>query len=290
MQRRDAWTGLLFVTPQLVGSIAFVLIPLVMVAWFSLHDWKVLANKFTFVGLDNYSQLFSDPSFYDSLTASGIFSAGLVVLNVTLALFLAVLLNQRMPGTTAFRVFFFSPVVVSLAAWSIVWSFLLQYRGGINGLLDAVGIAGPNWLREGPTAMLAVIVVQVLKGVGLNMVLFLAALQGVPEELREAARIDGANAGTIFRRITLPLITPMILMVSIITVIGSLEVFAQIAILTAGGPGNSTTVLVYYLYQQAFIYNRFGYGSAVAVVLFVVALVLTLVQWQSRKRWVVDEV
>ncbi|KNY04162.1 sugar ABC transporter permease [Microbacterium sp. GCS4] len=277
------------VAPVVLGSIAFVLVPLVAVLWFSLHEWNVLANTFVFAGADNYERMLADPGLRDSLLASLWFSIGLVVLNVTLALFLAVLLNQKLPGTTTFRTFFFSPVVVSLVAWTIVWSFLLQADGGINGFLATVGIQGPNWLRNDVTAMLAVIVVQVFKNVGLNMILFLAALQGVPEEIGEAARIDGAGAWRRFRSITLPMISPTILLVMILTIVGSLEVFAQIAVLTGGGPGNSTTVLVYYLYQQAFRFNDFGYASAIAVLMFLIVLVLTLVQWQTRKRWVFNE-
>ncbi|GMA30432.1 hypothetical protein GCM10025875_04240 [Litorihabitans aurantiacus] len=196
------------------------------------------------------------------------------------------MLNRRWPGVTVFRTIFFSPVVISLVAWTIVWGFLLQSNGGINGLLATVGIDGPNWLREGWGAMLAVIVVQVFKNVGLNMVLFLSALQGVPRELHEAARIDGASDPAIFRRITLPLISPMIMLTSIITIVGSLQVFAQVAVLTQGGPGISTTVLVYYLVQQSFDFHQFGYGSTLAIVLFLIVLVLTIAQWQLRKRWV----
>ena len=145
------------------------------------------------------------------------------------------------------------------------------------------------WLREGPTAMLSVIVVQVFKNVGLNMVLFLAALQGVPRELQEAARVDGANDRQIFGRIVLPLISPTILLTLIITIVGSLQVYAQIAVLTQGGPGISTTVLVYYLVQQAFDFHHFGYGSTLALLLFLIVLVLTIAQWQLRKRWVFYE-
>jgi multiple sugar transport system permease protein len=134
-----------------------------------------------------------------------------------------------------------------------------------------------------------VIVVQVFKNVGLNMVLFLAALQGVPQELYEAARTDGAGPWTVFRRITLPLISPTILLTSIITEVGSLQVFAQISVLTQGGPGTSTTVLVYYLYQQAFQFHAFGYGSTLSVLLFLIVLALTVLQWQMRKRWVFHE-
>jgi len=288
-RREDTLTGFAFVLPQLVGSLLFVIGPLVAVVWYSLHDWNVLANSFTYSGTDNYERLASDPGFHDALRASGIFSAGLVLLNVGLALALAVMLNQRLPGTATFRAFFFSPVVVSLVAWTIVWGFLLQADGGINGFLSQLGVDGPNWLREGPTAMLSVIVVQVFKNVGLNMVLFLAALQGVPKEVREAATVDGASPWRSFWSVTVPLISGTILLVSILTVVGSLQVFAQIAVLTQGGPGTSTTVIVYYLYQQAFQFQEFGYASAVSVVLFVIVAILTFVQWQTRRRWVFHE-
>ena len=163
--------------------------------------------------------------------------------------------------------------MVSLVAWTIVWGFLLQDNGGINGLLDAVGVDGPNWLRGDATAMVSVIVVQVFKNVGLNMVLFLAALQGVPRRaLRGRRSWTARRAGRRFRRITVPMISPTILLTSIITVVGSLQVFAQIAVLTQGGPGTSTTVLVYYLYQQAFQFHHFGYGATLSVLLFVIVL------------------
>lgn len=288
-RRRDALTAYVFIAPQLAGIVAFVLVPLILVFWYSLHEWNVLANTFTFTGADNYRRLAEDPALMPVLRATLLFSAGLVVVNLTVALLLAVLLNQKLRGTTVFRVLFFSPVVVSLVAWTIVWRFMLQANGGINGFLDAAGIHGPNWLRSGGTAMAAVIVVQVVKNVGLNMVLFLAALQGVPQELYEAARTDGAGAWTTFRRITLPLISPTILLTSILTVVGSLQVFAQIAVLTEGGPGTSTTVLVYYLYQQAFQFHAFGYGATLSVLLFLIVLVLTVVQWQLRKKWVFHE-
>ncbi|GAA3452861.1 carbohydrate ABC transporter permease [Dactylosporangium matsuzakiense] len=287
--RRENLAGYLFILPQLAGTVVFVLFPLVMVAWYSLHEWNVLADEFNFVGADNYRQLADDPNLPKVLAATGLFSAGLLVLNLSLALLLAVLLNQKLRGTIVFRTLFFSPVVVSMVAWTIVWGFLLQDNGGVNGILDAVGVHGPNWLRGEWTAMLAVVVVQVVKNVGLNMVLFLAALQGVPSGLYEAARLDGASAWRTFRSITLPMISPTVLLTSIITVVGSLQVFAQIAVLTQGGPGTSTTVLVYYLYQQAFQFHHFGYGATLSLVLFAIVLILTTVQWQLRKRWVFHE-
>jgi multiple sugar transport system permease protein len=287
--RRDSLAGFLFIAPQLIGIIIFVLIPLGLVFWYSLHEWNVLANTFTYTGAQNFRMLIEDTSLRDVLGVTAIFSAGLVVFNLSLALLLAVLLNQKLAGIAIFRTLFFSPVVVSLVAWTIVWGFLLQKNGGINGMLQVFGIEGPNWLREETTAMISVIVVQVFKNVGLNMILFLAALQGVPNELYEAARIDGAPVFKQFRRITLPLISPTILLTSIITIVGSLQVFAQIAILTQGGPGRSTTVLVYYLYQQAFQFHFFGYGSTLSILLFVIVAVLTFAQWQMRKRIVFYE-
>lgn len=289
MERRDGVVGLLFVAPQLAGILTFVLIPLALVFWYSLHEWNVLANTFTFKGTANYEKLLDDPTLPEVLGATALFSAGLVVFNMSLALTLAVLVNQKLRGIVVFRTIFFSPVVVSLVAWTIVWGFLLQANGTINGVLGLLGIEGPNWLRGPTTAMISVVVVQVFKNVGLNMVLFLAALQGVPNELYEAARVDGASRFKQFRRITLPLISPTILLTSIITVVGSLQVFAQIAVLTQGGPGVSTTVLVYYLYQQAFQFHLFGYGSTLAIVLFLIVLTLTVLQWQLRRRLVFYE-
>ncbi len=289
LKRRDAVTGYLFIAPQLLGIIAFVLIPLGLVVYYSFHEWNVLSGTIEFVGAANYQHLLSDPQMPQVLGVTTVFSIGLVVFNIPLALLLAVLLNRSGRGIAFFRTVFFSPVVVSIVAWTIVWGFLLQDNGGINGLLSVLHIQGPNWLRSGPTALLAVIVVQVFKNVGLNMVLFLSALQGVPQELQEAARVDGATSWTLFRRITLPLISPTLLLTVIITIVGALQVFAQIAVLTAGGPGLSTTVLVYYLFQQAFDFHHFGYGSTLAIVLFVIVLVLTVVQWQLRRKWVFYE-
>jgi multiple sugar transport system permease protein len=289
MRRRNNLVGYLFVAPQLIGSVAFVLLPLLLIGWYSLHDYNVLAETVTFTGGHNYGKLVHDPNLPAVLAATALFSIGVAVLNLALALFLALLLNQRLGGTAVFRTLFFSPVVVSLVAWAIVWQFLLQSDGGINGMLHAAGVSGPNWLRGNGTAMPALVVVQVIKNVGLNMVLFLAALQGVPRQLYEAAEIDGAGRWTRLRRITVPLISPTILLASIITVVGSLQAFAQIAVLTQGGPGTSTTVLVYYLYQQAFQFQHFGYGATLSVLLFGIVALLTAVQWRMRRKWVFNE-
>jgi multiple sugar transport system permease protein len=285
-RRRDVLTGYAFIAPQLLGVALFVLFPVGLAIWYSLNDWNVFTGRQTFVGGAHYAELAADPQLGAVLGATAVFSAGVVVLNITVGLLLAVLLNRRFRGATLFRTLFFSPVVVSVVAWTLVWGFLLQDNGGINGVLGVVGIEGPNWLQHGDTAMASVIVTQVLRSVGVNMVLFLSALQAVPRELYEAARIDGAGPRTLFLRITLPLISPTVLLTAIITVVGALQSFAQIAVLTGGGPELSTTVLVFYVYQQAFAFNDIGYGSTLALMLLTFVLLLTLLQWQLRRRWV----
>ncbi|MET8978939.1 sugar ABC transporter permease [Streptomyces sp. NPDC004539] len=288
-RRRDVLTGYLFVLPQLVGVAVFVLLPVGMAIWYSLHDRNVFTGEQTFVGADNYAALADDPQLPKVLLATLLFCGGVVVVNIALGLLIAVLLNRKFRGVTVFRTLFFSPVVVSVVAWTLVWGFLLQDNGGINGLLGTVGIDGPNWLQEGDTAMVSVILTQVVRSVGVNMVLFLAALQGVPRELYEAARIDGANSRTVFTRVTLPMISPTVLLTVIVTIVGALQSFAQIAVLTGGGPGLSTTVLVYYVFQQTFEFNDIGYGSTLALMLLSFVMLLTLLQWQLRRKWVFYE-
>ncbi|WP_433674202.1 carbohydrate ABC transporter permease [Microbacterium gorillae] len=289
MRRRDELTGYLFIAPQLIGVVLFVLVPVGLGIWYSLNEWNIFRGELTFVGGDNYAALLGDPQLPAVLGATAIFSLGIVVLNLALGLGLAVLLNRRFRGVTFFRTVFFSPVVVSVVAWTLVWGFLLQDNGGINALLGVFGIDGPNWLLSGDTAMASVIVTQVIRSVGVNMVLFLAALQGVPSELYEAARIDGAGSGRIFFRITLPLISPTLMLTAVITIVGALQAFANVAVLTGGGPGLSTTVLVYYVFQQAFEFNDIGYGSTLALMLLTFVMLLTLLQWQLRRKWVFYE-
>lgn len=289
-QLRVDVSGYLFVLPQLLGLVLFVLAPLVLVVVYSFQDFNVLSGQADFTGIDNYRQLLTDPNMSSVLRATAVFSGVLVVFNIIVGLLLAVLLNQRFGGTTLFRVLFFSPVVVSTVAWTLVWDFLLQDNGGVNALLQMGGVSGTNWLRSPSTAMAAVIAVQLLKGVGLNMVLFLSALQGVPKDFHEAASLDGAGPIRRLVSITMPLISPTTLLVAILSFISALQSFALISVLTQGGPGRSTTVLVYYLFQQAFQSHDFGYGSALALLLFAIVLSLSLVQWQLRKKWVTYDV
>jgi multiple sugar transport system permease protein len=287
--RRDALTGYAFIAPQYIGFLVFILGPIVAVFWFSLHDWHLIYRNFDFRGLGNFTDMASDDLMPTVARNSIVFALGYVPLVVGLGLILAIALNRVLRGIAIFRTLYFLPVVVSLVAWTIVWRFILNEQGALNGFLSIVGIDGPNWLRDPNLAMVSVILVQILKNAGFNMVLFLAALQGVPRELEDAARVDGADDRRVFRHVTLPLITPFVFLTTILAVITSLKSFSLIFLMTGGGPGDATTVLAYYIYEIGFQTFEMGYASALAVVLFLAVMVLTVSQFVIRKRWVVYE-
>lgn len=287
--RKDSHSGYLFIAPQVIGFLIFVLTPLVTVFYYSLHNFNGFTGAMTFIGVGNFVELATDPVFAEVLSNTAFFSVGVIGATVVGGLGLALLLNQKLRGISVFRAAFFIPVIVSLAAWSLVWDYLLQAKGGVNSLLAVLGIEGPNWLQDPNWVMFAVTVVQVLKILGISVVLFLAALQDVPVEILEAARVDGASPLAVVRHITLPLVSPTILMVSILSTIYSLKAFTQVYLLTGGGPGYSSSVLGYYIYDQAFNAFQIGFASAAAVVMFVLVLGLTLLQWGARKWWTYNE-
>ncbi|MGK5506515.1 carbohydrate ABC transporter permease [Brevibacillus formosus] len=281
--------GWLFVSPMVIGFVVLLLGPLLLALYMSFTDWPLLGEA-EFVGLENYRAIFQDAEFWTVVGNTFTFSAGLVPLNIVLALGLALLLVRKLPGIGIFRTAIFVPVMTSLIVWAIVWKYLFATDTGfINQILQMFGITGPSWLYNPKLAMPVVIVTSVLKNVGLNMVLFIAALQQVPVHLYEAARIDGASRTRQLFQITIPMISPTVFLTTLLTIIGSLKVFGQIYVMTQGGPDNSTKVLVYYIWERAFKNFEFGYASALAFVLFFIILVFTLLQWQFRKRWVFHE-
>ncbi|WP_028611437.1 carbohydrate ABC transporter permease [Paenibacillus harenae] len=290
MLRNEKWYGYLFISPMVLGFAAFLLGPILTAFFMSFTDWSLLRD-ISFVGFDNYKKAFADdPVFWETVGNTLYFSAGLVPLNLSLALGLALLLKKKLPGIDFFRTALFTPVVTSLVVWSIVFKYIFATDAGlINQALRILGLEGPAWLYHLELTMPVVIVVSVLKNVGLNMVIFLAALHDVPKMYYEAASLDGASRWKTLTNVTLPLISPSVFLALILTLIGSLKVFGQIYIMTGGGPGTSTYVLVYYIYQQAFKLYEFGYASAIAFILFFIVFLLTLLQWSVRKRWVHHE-
>ena len=287
LRRKEALTGYAFVLPQLIGFTFFVLIPLVNVFIYSFHNKNMLFGTNIFIGFDNFTKLFTNDSlFWMTLKNTFVFSVMLVPLNLVLALLLALYLGAGGFGTRFTRTVIFLPVVTSGVAWAIVWKYLLQSgtAGPVNYFLSLAGIPGPNWLTDKGWAMISVVINRVLKNLGTNVLIFYGAVMNMPQDVIEAARIDGAGSWVLLRKIKLPLLMPTILMVSIVTMIGSMRVFDTIRLMTDGGPEGSTMVLVYYIYHQAFKMFNTGYASAIAVVLFIIVLILTIIQWALRKK------
>lgn len=289
LRLRDAFWGYLFIAPSMLGVLMFTLFPVLAALGISFSEWNLITPP-RFVGLEGYRALLSDPVFGKVLLNTLYYTAGSVPLNLILALALALALNQKIRGIAVYRTAYFMPVVSSMVAVGLIWAWLYDTDYGlINALLAKLGLPPVAWLTSTEWAMPAVILTSVWKSLGFNMVIFLAALQDVPEGLYEAARIDGAGAWRLFRHITLPLISPAVFFVVVMGIIGSFQAFDQVYVMTEGGPARATTVIVYYIWQNAFKFFKMGYASAMAYVLFLVVLLATLAQWQVRRRWVFGE-
>lgn len=286
LDRKEAAAGYLFLAPNMIGFLVFMVFPLVGSLVLSFYRWNLIQSP-EFAGLDNYRQLLKNPLFWQSLKNTAYFSFVGVPLQIILGLFLAILLYNNIKGTEFFRTVYFLPVVSSTVAVSLMWQWLFDsHTGLLNYVLGWFNLGPVPWLTSPHWAMPSVILVALWKGIGYNMVIFLAALKGVPEHLYESARIDGANRWHQFWNITFPMISPSTFFVTITSVINSFQVFDVTTVLTAGGPGNATNTLVMMIYQYAFEFFRMGYASAIAYVLFGIVLIFTLIQLYASKKWV----
>jgi ABC-type sugar transport system permease subunit len=293
--RSQARLAALLLLPAAIAVFGVVLYPAARALIISFYDVdSPFAGQYPFVGLRNYTEaLVRDQRFIASIWNTAVLIAPSLAGELLLGLGIALLLNRVVRGRPIITALLAIPAMVSPVMAAMAWRMMFGVKyGAINNLGRQLGLLDVyfDWFGSPVMSIIAVVLVEVWHNTPFMMLVLLAGIQSIPQELYEAARTDGAGPWTIFRRITLPLISPTILLTSIITVVGSLQVFAQIAVLTQGGPGTSTTVLVYYLYQQAFQFKEFGYASAVSVALFVLVAVLTFVQWQTRKRWVHHEV
>lgn len=281
------YEGLLYIAPVILGIVAFQLIPIMVSMYLSLADWNALSAP-RFIGLRNFQEMFTnDPLYLETLRNTLLFTFGAIPATTVLAFLLALLCNRRVPGIPWFRAAYFAPFITNVVAIGYIWYWIFKPDGGaLNGLLGVVGIQGPAWLADSRLALLSVIIVSVWQGTGYPMVIFLAGLQGIPADLYESASIDGASKRQQLFKITIPLMTPSVFFVLITQFITSFQVFGVIYIMTSGGPGHSTSVYIYYLYQVAFSFGRFGYAAAMAWVLFVILGVITYLQWKLQKRWV----
>ena len=272
-------TALLALLPSFVIFCVFTLYPVFHSLYLSFFNVSLISSRRSFVGWNNYAALIKNPTFQKAVLNTVIYTLGVVPAGIILSLFAAVLLNNKLKFRGLFRTAFFTPVVTSMVAVAIVWSWMLEPNYGlINSLLSKIGIAGPGWLTDPKWALPSVILLSIWKNLGYNMVIFLAGLQDIPRDIYESADIDGATPVQKFIYITLPLLRGPLGFAAIVSVIKSMQVFGQIYVMTGGGPANSTMVIVYYLYQQAFEFYRLGYASAVAWVLFAAIFVLTLLQ------------
>jgi multiple sugar transport system permease protein len=238
------------------------------------------------VGFANYVELFKDKTFLKSLWNTIYFTAGTVPISIIISLFLAIALNQRIRGVKVFRSIYFFPSIISLVAIGLVWMWMYNPEFGLlNYFLSLIGIDGPPWLNGINWAMPSIIIVAIWRGIGFNMLLFLAALQGISDSYYEAADIDGARWFGKFMHITIPLLSHTTFFVTVIAIVNSFQAFDLVYLMTFGGPARSTSVLVFYLYQNAFRYFRMGYASAIAYVLFFIVLIFTAIRfWFYRKK------
>jgi multiple sugar transport system permease protein len=286
--RREAAWGWAFVSPWIVGFVLFTAIPMAMAFYFSLTDFDLRRpDEVRFVGLANYEQMLRDPNVSQSLGITLRFAALTIPPTIALSVALAMLLNSpRLVGRRTFRTLFYMPTQIPLVASTLIWIGVLnEETGWVNGILALVGIHGPDWLND-PFWVLPSLGIVGLWGIGAMMLIALAGLQGIPSELYDAARVDGAGPWTTLRRITLPLLTPVLFYNLLISLVGVSQYFIQAYVLTNGQPDDSTLFYNVNLYREAFSFNQLGYASALAWVLFLIVLALAVVLFWSSTRWV----
>lgn len=280
--------GYLFAAPWLIGFFVLVFVPFFSSFWYSLNQWDMV-TPMRFVGAQNYIRLFQNDIFWKSTQVTLAYAAMSLPATLALAMLLALLVNRQNPLTLFFRGVFFIPAVASGVAIAVLWRWLFNPEFGlINYALSLIGIEGPMWLASERWALPAM-AIMALWGVGATMLIYLAGLQSVPQHLYEAADLDGANKIQSLWHVTLPMMSPTIFYTIVLGVIGALQVFTQAYVMTRGGPNFATYFYVYNLYEEAFVKFRMGYASALAWVLFIAILLLTLVQFRLAGRWVYYE-
>ena len=278
-----AW---IFILPALLGTFIFIIIPVICSFGLSFTKWDLL-NPVQFAGLQNYIEIFNEPLFGKILLNTVVFAVSTSILGVIIQLILAVILNSKIRGSEFYKTAYFLPFITPMIVIGIVWQWIFDPNIGLLNKLLHLHI---NWLYDTHWALPALIIVSVWKLIGYNMIIFLSSLSGISNSMFEAAKIDGAGHVKTFLYVTVPMLSPSIFFVIIITAISSFQIFDLIYLMTQGGPLDSTNVLVYAIYKNAFEYFNVGKASAIAYVLFVIILILTLIQWKLRKKLVFNEI
>lgn len=285
-RRKERWIIFSFLAPNIVGFLIFTLIPVFATGVISLTEWNLI-GEMEFVGLENYFKVFETKRFYQVMGNTLFYTIATVPIGLFLALCLSVLMNRKIRGITVYRTIYYLPVVSSGVAIAMLWKYLYADNVGLLAMVwRFFGAEAPRWLTSTKWSMTAISIMSVWKGLGGTIVLLLAGLQSISPSYYEAAKIDGANGWQQFTNVTIPLLTPTLFFQLIMSIINSFQVFDATAILTEGGPGFSSTSIVYYIYTSAFKDLKFGYACALAMVLFFIILVITLVQWLGQKKWV----
>jgi len=278
--------GYLFVAPLLLGLLIFTYGPVLAAFFLSFTKGDYISTP-KWIGLGNYQALLQEDLFWTSMRNTFYYVIGVVPVGLLLSLLLALAMNQKLRGIVFFRSIFFLPTITSSVAISLMWLWIYNPEfGALNFLLKQIGIKGPTWLSSSTWAMPAIIIMSIWRGLGYNMLIYLAGLQGIPDVYYEAAEIDGAGGWAKFRNITLPLLTPTTFMLLILSLIGAFQVFEYTYVMTGGGPVYATLTIVLHIYNNAFRSFKMGYASALAYVLFAILLLLTLIQLRLQKRWV----
>ena len=285
LRRRNSLIGWSFILPNFLGFALLTLIPVVTLFYLGFTNWNIFGTA-NWTGLANFQRLLGDTTFHTAVLNTFYYAILHIPLTFVVSLGLALLLNTKLRGVAFFRTAAFFPYITSIVAIAVVWNLLFspQY-GPINQLLHFVGIANPpTWLQSTTWALPATVIVSTWRDMGYYMVLFLAGLQTVPRELHEAARVDGASVWQRFWNVTMPCLRPTTFFVTVMLTINSFKVFDLILVMTNGGPGNATLVLSQFIYRTAFVQNEFGYASAASIVLFLICIVVTIIQFLINKR------
>ena len=282
---KEEYAGWIFILPALLGIFIFIIIPVFCSFGLSFTQWDLL-GEIKPVGFENYKEIFTNKVFYQILLNTIVFAVATSIFGVIIPLVLAYILQQKIRGAEFFKVAYFLPFITPMIVVGLIWEWIFDPNiGALNNLLNT----NIHWLYNSTLALPCLIVINIWKLIGYNMVIFLSAFGTIPNSIFEAVKIDGANEWQTFKNITVPMLSPTIFFVVIITAISSFQVFDLIYLMTEGGPQNSTNVLVYAIYKQAFEYFNIGKSCALAYVLFAIILTLTLIQWHFRKKLVYVE-
>jgi len=288
LARREAFTFYVLIAPWVVGFLVFLAWPMIRSLYLSFTDYSLLTPP-VWVGIQNYQRIFTDPDFWQSLKVTLIFALGSVPGGTVIALAIALVLAQKLRGINFWRTIFFMPSILSSIAVAILWLFIFRPEGGLlNVVLSWFGIQGPSWVTSETWALPALILMSWWT-VGGQMVIYLAGLKGIPDTFYEAAEIDGANGWQKFRFVTIPMLSPTIFFNVVLGIIGALQVFDVGWVMTRGGPNKATLFYMINLYNRAFAYVQMGYASALAWILFIIIMAITLLVIRSSALWVFYE-